>query len=115
MRRFSISNFIVQDVRAKPEFPWPRSPCAGSPLPGGRVDLNAAASGYTDSGSAITSGLRALARFSGETPVPATSQSWQQSKADLASFVMGATESLESAWNEIARQYMELKLEYVVD
>ena len=40
-------------VRAEPESLWPRSPGAGSPLPGGRVDLNAAASGSTDSGSAI--------------------------------------------------------------
>src|ERR1700691_3670817 len=39
--------------RAKPELVCPREPRAGSPLPGGRVDLNAEVSGYSHSGFAI--------------------------------------------------------------
>ena len=43
--------------RTRPELLCPQVFCAGSPLPVGRVALNAAVSGYIDSGFAIVGGL----------------------------------------------------------
>ena len=44
--------------RAEPELLYPLEFCAGSPLAGGRIDLNSEASGYAYSGFAIAFALR---------------------------------------------------------
>ena len=51
--RIVLDTMGSEDFRAEPEFLCSVGSRTGSPLPDGRVDLNAVPSGYADTGSAI--------------------------------------------------------------